>query len=414
MVLAADCPPGDLALSSVDTRSGHRRPEPKEAIMPAVRKALWAAALAALVTPETLGATAALAAPAAPAGPAATIEVVATGLNAPRGLLYDPHRQRVLVAEAGVEAGNTGPCGFAERGLFMCLGHTGSVLEYRESDGIARRIITGLPSTALQEGPTVVIGLHDLALRNRQLIGAFGTLGNQPYRESLEPGGALLGQVVHLKQNGRHRPLGDIVGFIDNRYPGHIEANPYGLLIDQPTTIFVANAGGPGGELGNNLLAVHRNGTVAELAQFPERPAAADPEVLVRAVPTAVARGPDGALYVGELSGAPFFPGEARVWRVVPGHPPTVHAQGFTTIIDLAFDHLGRLIVLQTGPDPFDATLAGALIRVEPDGQRTVLASAGLTNPGGVAVAGPGRFYLTSGLATGGDAGTLLRLRVSG
>jgi sugar lactone lactonase YvrE len=91
-----------------------------------------------------------------------------------------------------------------------------------------------------------------------------------------------------------------------------------------------------------------------------------------------------------------------------------VHAQGFTTIIDLAFDHLGRLIVLQTGPDPFDATLAGALIRVAPDGQRTVLASAGLTNPGGVAVAGPGMFYLTSGLATGGDAGTLLRLRVSG
>jgi hypothetical protein len=339
---------------------------------------------------------------------------VATGLNAPRGLLYDPHRHRVLVAEAGVEAGNTGPCGFAERGLFMCLGHTGSVLEYRESDGTAKRIITGLPSTALQEGPTVVIGLHDLALRNRQLIGAFGTLGNQPYRESLGPGGALLGQVVRLKQNGRHRPLGDIVGFIDNRYPGNIEANPYGLLIDQPTTIFVANAGGPGGELGNNLLAVHRNGTVVELAQFPERPSAADPEVLVRAVPTSVARGPDGALYVGELSGAPFFPGEARVWRVVPGQPPTVHAQGFTTIIDIAFDHQGRLIVLQTGPDPFDAALEGALIRVEPDGQRTVLANAGLTNPGGVAVAGPGVFYLTSGLATGGGAGRLLRLHVSG
>jgi len=38
-----------------------------------------------------------------------TIEVVADGLNAPRGLVYDQDRHRVLVAEAGVVAQNTGP-----------------------------------------------------------------------------------------------------------------------------------------------------------------------------------------------------------------------------------------------------------------------------------------------------------------
>ena len=383
--------------------------------MATVRSALIAAATlaATLAAPEALSATAALAAPAPLTGPATSIEVVATGLNAPRGLLYDPRRHRVLVAEAGVAAGNTGPCGFAERGLFMCLGHTGSVLEYRESSGTAGRIITGLPSTALQDGPTVVIGLHDVALHHRQLIGAFGTLGNQPYRESLGPGGALLGQVVRLRESGRHRPVGDILGFQDTLHPGHIEANPYGLLADLPSTVIVANAGGPGGNQGNDLLAVHRSGSVVQLAQFPERVPVADPDVLIRSVPTTVARGPDGALYVGELSGDPFFPGEARVWRVVPGQPPTVHAQGFTTIIDIAFDHLGRLIVLQTGPNPFDSALEGALIRVAADGQRTELARAGLTNPGGVAVAGPGVFYVTSGLATGGNAGRLLRLQVS-
>ena len=35
------------------------------------------------------------------------------------------------------------------------------------------------------------------------------------------------------------------------------------------------------------------------------------------AVPTCVAKGPDGALYVGELLGGNFAPGGARVWRVV-------------------------------------------------------------------------------------------------
>ena len=127
-----------------------------------------------------------------------------------------------------------------------------------------------------------------------------------------------------------------------------------------------------------------------------------------------MARGPDGAFYVGELTGDPFFPGEARVWRVVPGQPASIHAQGFTTIIDLAFDEQGRLLVLQTSNDPFNTEMDGALIRVEPDGQRTVLASAGLNNPGGLVVAGNGVYYITTRIASGGGSGQLLRLQISG
>jgi hypothetical protein len=43
-----------------------------------------------------------------------------------------------------------------------------------------------------------------------------------------------------------------------------------------------------------------------------------------QSVPTSVALGPDGAWYVGELSGFPFTPGTARIWRIVPGHAPQV------------------------------------------------------------------------------------------
>jgi hypothetical protein len=340
-----------------------------------------------------------------------TIEVVADGLNAPRGLVYDQHRRRVLVAEAGVAAGNTGPCGFAERGLFMCLGHTGSVFQYSELGAPQRRIVTGLPSTALQSGPTVVIGLHDLSLHDGRLSGSFGLLGSKPYRESLGEGAALLGQVARL-DDGTFRPYGDIATFIDERYPNHLESDPYGLLTGPYGTV-VANAGGHTSQ-GNNLLWVGPFGTIIELAQFPDRPAIADPTDMITSVPTSVARGPDGAFYVGELTGAPFYAGEARVWRVVPGRPPTVFADGFSTIIDIAFDERGRLIVLQTGANPFNNTLDGALIRVERDGQRTVLASAGVKNPGGVAIAGPGVFYVTTMLASGGGVGQLLKIRVSG
>jgi hypothetical protein len=40
---------------------------------------------------------------------------------------------------------------------------------------------------------------------------------------------------------------------------------------------------------------------------------------LAKTVPNSVAQGPDGAYYVGELTGVPFEAGAARVYRVVPG-----------------------------------------------------------------------------------------------
>ncbi|HEX6871714.1 MAG TPA: ScyD/ScyE family protein [Micromonosporaceae bacterium] len=337
-----------------------------------------------------------------------TIEVVADGLNAPRGLYYDREQHRVLVAEAGVVAGNTGPCGFAERGLPMCFGKTGSIFQYWESGSAGGRIVTGLPSTALQADATVVIGLHDLTLRDDRLVVSFGALGNLAYRESLGPDASPLGQLATVNGSDKVKPFADILSFIEQRYPIHLEADPYGIAVGPYGTV-VANAGGHD-SMGNNLLLVSNNGAITELAQFPDRAPAADPTRTIRAVPTTVAQGPDGAFYVGELSGAPFYPNEARVWRVVPGQPATVYAQGFTTIIDIAFDEQGRLIVLQTSGDPFDTELDGALIRVEPDGQRTVIASTGLRNPGGVAVVGDGVFYVTTRMASGGGVGQLVRI----
>jgi len=342
-----------------------------------------------------------------------TIQVVAGGLNAPRKLVYDSDGHRVLVAEAGVLAGDTGPCGFAERGLPFCLGLTGSIFQYSESGQAPRRIVTGLPSAGLQAGPPVVIGLHDLSLTGDGLTVAFGLLGNQPYRDSLGPDAAALAQIATINGAGKVKPFADIVGFEDQLYPGRPEANPYGVATGPYGTV-VANAGGPE-FAGNDLLLVKPNGTITQLAQFPARHPAADPTDTIESVPTAVAQGPDGAFYVGELTGAPFYPGEARVWRVVPGQPATVYAQGFTLITDLAFDAQGRLIVLETAQDnPFDTDQDGALIRVEQNGQRTVLASAGMKNPGGVALAGPGVYYVTSGNATGGGVGQLLKIQVQG
>jgi hypothetical protein len=65
------------------------------------------------------------------------------------------------------------------------------------------------------------------------------------------------------------------------------------------------------------------------------------------AVPNSVAVGPDDAYYVGELTGGPFVPETANVWRVVPGRAPQVYCSGFSFIIDLDFDRRGNLYVFE-------------------------------------------------------------------
>jgi hypothetical protein len=104
---------------------------------------------------------------------------------------------------------------------------------------------------------------------------------------------------------------------------GPIDSNPHGLLAE-PAARVVADAGM------NALLRVIPSGEISTLAVLPSRPARA-----TDAVPTSVVVGPDGAYYVGELTGVPFAAGSARVYRVVLGEAPTIFATGFTTITDI-------------------------------------------------------------------------------
>ena len=77
-------------------------------------------------------------------------------------------------------------------------------------------------------------------------------------------------------------------------------------------------------------------------------------------VTPSVAIGPDGYYYIGELKGFPAPTGFSRVWRINPAarhvacsaDPAvtpdcTVVADGFTSIIDLAFDRNGTMYVTE-------------------------------------------------------------------
>jgi len=163
---------------------------------------------------------------------------------------------------------------------------------------------------------------------------------------------------------------------------------------------------------------VAANGTVETLAVFPPQPNPAFPfgPPTIESVPTTVARGPDGALYVGELTGFPFLPGLARIFRVVPGQDPEMVCTGFKTIIDIAFAPDGSLLVVENAtnafppPPPF-APNTGRLSRVDLEDCTITPVLEGLNRPTSVVVGRDGAVYVTNNGVTAG-AGEVLRVLV--
>lgn len=339
-----------------------------------------------------------------------TVQVVATGLNVPRGLVYDPESQRLLIAEAGVAAGDTGPCATGAGDIAVCYGGTGSVYSFALNGGRSYRVITGLPSTS-DTGQHFVKGLEDLSLFRGKLSGVFGLSGTPATRTGLGPGAAALGQAVVFGRFGSIIPIADVATKETQLYNADMVSDPYGIATGKFGTL-IANPSGapvPDSDYGGNDVLQLKNGNLTQLVAFPARAPAADPSGQIESQPTTVTQGPGGAFYVGELTSYPYYPGEARVWRVVPGQAPTVFASGFSKIIDIAFDSRGRLLVLESGGRLSPAQL----IRVDRDGTQTVLASTGLTDPGGLAVVNDHTFYVTNNSGgTGGD-GQLLKISVS-
>jgi hypothetical protein len=171
---------------------------------------------------------------------------------------------------------------------------------------------------------------------------------------------------------------------------GPFDSNPYGIAIRHGRA-WVADAGG------NSLVEVGRSGQVSLVATFPAIPVPPGPFnppfVQSDAVPTEIKPGPDGALYVSTLSGVPFLPGAATIYRVVPGEAPAAWLTGFSQIVDFDWSR-GSVYVLQYASAPF-LNGAGVLIRVAPDGTRDTITTE-LFHPTAVLAGRGGALYVSN------------------
>ena len=86
----------------------------------------------------------------------------------------------------------------------------------------------------------------------------------------------------------------------------------------------------------------------------------------------------------------------ANVWRVVPGRAPEVFTSGLTAAVDVAFGPDGSLYASEFVPDWTSASPSGAVVRIRPNGRRTVLGQGSLFFPGGVAVGRHGQVYVAN------------------
>lgn len=153
------------------------------------------------------------------------------------------------------------------------------------------------------------------------------------------------------------------------------QSNPYHLVVAPGGSALVADAAG------NTLLEVGTDGKVEWVAVLTPpadengdyrflKTAEEDPEIdcYVQPVATSVDVGPDGAYYVGELTGAPSVAGWSRVWRIeagarhtiCPSDECTMVVDGMTSIIDLAFGPDDMLYVVEYDENGWLAVVTGA------------------------------------------------------
>ncbi len=334
---------------------------------------------------------------------AASTDVVATGLNDPRGIdaADGDHGDRLLVAQTG----------------------SGEITEIltRKGDSTVRPFAT-LPSDLS------LSGIAAYGFRN-----AYALVG--PNEENAPP----TGRLVRIARNGTPTSVADIAAYQAgdpdpfDQEGAPEESNPFGITLLRHGVLVTDAAG-------NDLLRIAKDGSIETVARFPTRtlpfpegvpdgPPPGTP-IEAEAVPTAVAVGPDGAWYVSELRGFPFTKGASRIWRIEPGTedvtcdpdakrgPCRLFADGFTSVIDLTFAG-DTMLVLELAKDGLLALESGGEGSPPPPGalwaldddSRTEIVPGSLVAPGGVAVADEDRIYVTTGTLFGPGGGAVVRIK---
>jgi hypothetical protein len=348
-----------------------------------------------------------------PAPPEAELTVLTDELDSPRGLHVTDDGD-VYVAESGSGGDNcfAGPEMLYE-GAEFCAGESAQIT--RISDGEATPVLTGLPSISWAGD---AYGTQDVTFNDDgEMFVIVGALGAH---EEL----GTFGQILRVDNDDELNEIADIFQYEHQKDVEKevIESNPFSAVVAPTGNLVVSDSAM------DSVLYVTLEGEITPLHEFEDiiasipddmqEPGGPD-EMPAAFVPTGIETGPEGAYYVGNLTGFPF-PVESSVVSSITldGDVETV-ATDFTHVIDVAFDSEGRMYVLELlsggflNVDPDDpATLASTLYRIEHDGSRTVIPVEELAFATGLAI-GPNDEIYVSNLGTPPGMGHVVRIDVN-
>jgi sugar lactone lactonase YvrE len=354
--------------------------------------------LALVALPATLLPTAAQ--PATPVGsptagppsfppPSANVAVFAEGFDNPRGLLFGPDGQ-LYVAEGG-RGGTRSTAGQCEQVVAPVGPYTGgdtARISAVDAAGQRTTIAEGLPSTQLSPAlGSLVAGVADLAFVDDTLYYLLAAGGCSHGNPDVPNG------IFRVSDDGSTELVADLSAFVQAhptqvQNPGDFEPDEsaYGLELFNGALYVTESNHGALDAVDPATGEVHRvldmTATEAHL------------------VPTAMAVGPDGDLYVSNLTTFPITAGAAKVFTVTPEGELGVYDDSVTAVLGLAFDAEGRLYVLETsGPGSgMDAPIVpgtGRVVRLTDAGAWEVVAT-GLVFPTGMTFGPDGTLYVAN------------------
>lgn len=330
--------------------------------------------------------------------PAGT-EVVAAGLTNPRGMTWGADGT-LYVALAGSGGPNppTELLPNAQLERSFSGGLTGAVASI-DASGCPVLVVGGLPSTiATMEG--AALGAEDVAILGLQLYAAVDgggpTHGNADTPSGvyklLADGSSVL--VADLSAWVRANPVSNVAATHDQ------DAAGYSIVADTASRSLWISDPNSGQILSVNPL----DGSVTRIADMSAG----------HMVPTKMVADPNGGVYVGTLTAAPFPNGGAKVMHVAADGTVTDVWTGLTTVADVGVGADGTLYALQMTSNnldqpPFWQPGTGQLVhQTGPDTSEVVLD--GLMFPIGLDMGPDGAWYIAQpSLGAAGGDGVILR-----
>lgn len=354
----------------------------------------------------------------APSGP----EVIATGLLNPRGVAI-ANDGSIYVAESGAGGSKMVTALSEGEEADVCVGQTGAVTRIWKGQqtrlarfaSYASAVLDAAGNSTCKGAGEGATGPSDVAVNGLgNLTVVMGLGGNADTRATMESTGFKgFGTLQSLLPNGKTSVLADVTAHEVRYNPddGEVDSNPYGVAIVGGDRL-VADAGG------NDLVRIRANGAVSTAAVFPDLAPAPFPAlscaahlppdafppagapISAQAVATSVAQGPDGALYVGILSGFPFSQDNARIYRIDPKTGAVSQfGPNLNHVVGIAFGPDGSLYAAEMTTDSLLEAMVcgtgapGAIVKVTKN-SKTVVAG-GLPLVGGLAIDKSGSAYVS-------------------